>query len=197
MPAQAGIQDDSRAFPTSRLDLDPCLRRGDSVTSTAMRSGCDCVIPMHVGYDCVTPTQPGYDCVMPAKAGIQYHLRPLPTSRLDLDPCLRRGDKVTSTAMRSGCDCVIPMHVGYDCVTPTQPGYDSVMPAQAGIQNHSRPLPTSRLVLDPCLRRGAIVTFMATAAFYVRHHSKTCPLRDAARIATLIRRIGGPGRIGH
>ncbi len=124
---------------------------------------------------------------MPAQAGIQDDSRPPTTCRLDLDPCLRRGDIVTSTAMLPGYDCVTPVHVGYD----------SVMPAQAGIQNHLRPLPTSRLVLDPCLRRGDIVTFMATAAFYVRHHSKTCPLRDAAQTATLIRRIGGPGRIGH
>mgnify|MGYP005621881889 CR=1 FL=1 len=43
------------------------------------------------------PKYVGYDSVMPAKAGIQYDSRPPMTSGRGLDPCLRRGDIVTST----------------------------------------------------------------------------------------------------
>ena len=74
---------------------------------------------------------------------------------------------------RTACPSCLPTPQPRPRHTCLHPGYDPVMPAQAGIQKDPWPPTTSRHALDPCLRRGDIVTSLPHIAF----HANTPRLR--------------------
>ncbi len=69
------------------------------------------------------------------------------------------------------------------CIPRGRPGYDSVMPAQAGIQYDSWPPAAFQRGLDPCLRRGDIVTSVRHIAL----HTHTLSLDVAEPLSAVVR----------